>query len=63
MGAGRQAETDVVGGVEQGESPMTEELETSYCAMSKNFQIMFFEPRIGRPLWWGRAYENIQGVG
>lgn len=51
----------MVGGVEQGES-LTEELETSYCAMSKNFQIMFFEPRNGRPLWWGRAYENIQGA-
>lgn len=62
MGAGRQPETDVVGGVEQGESPMTEELETSYCAMSKNFQIMSFTPRKGRPLCWGRAYENIQGI-
>lgn len=62
MAAGRQPGTDVVGRVEQGESPMIEELETSYCAMSKNFEIMSFEPRNGRPLWWGQVYENIRGV-
>lgn len=62
MGAGRQPETDAVGRVEQGESPVTEEFETNYCAMSKNFQIIFLKPRNGRPLWWGQAYGNIQGV-